>query len=181
MSLLSTLGWIWTGCCFITRDCPHLLPCTGRKTRQFSHQSYIFISKWNHFTQTSSTFTLVQSSCCCPVLLWGATAGNYPLSSIVQCWRKTTKQTGILQQFVLSTTSHFCWDNVVAGNLIRPLSGSTRSQSYCTLYFHGLSLYFIKKLYLTVKRMRLSMGGKDVNIQNNFTLMTMQYALKSSV
>lgn len=47
MSLLSTLGWIWTGCCFITRDCPHLLPCTGRQTRQFSsaiRATYLFQS-----------------------------------------------------------------------------------------------------------------------------------------
>lgn len=36
--LLFPLGWIWTGCRFIARDCPHALSCTMRRTGPFSQK-----------------------------------------------------------------------------------------------------------------------------------------------
>ncbi len=138
------LGWIWTGRCFITRDRPHFLSCTVRKTRQFNPQNCVrhyFKAvpyhpqaapfRWDSHPAAVLSF-LVESQ---QETIQSATL----LSAVGRKW-----ETELFYLFAVSATSVFCWSNAVTGNLIPPLSGLMRSilHTICpSMHFHVLILY----------------------------------------
>lgn len=136
------LGWIWTGCRFITRGCPHVLSCTVRRTGPFSqpfsryfHFSVLFSTGANSPQQAAPLFCRSHPAALLPFF---EEPQQETIHSAACCsaWERQHNTQDFLficlhNQPQLSTAEMHI---LAPGYLIQPLSGLTRSNTHTRSY-----------------------------------------------